>query len=378
MRFNDIPGQETVKQRLRKTVHEHRVSHAQLFFGPGGSAKLPMALAYAQYINCSNRTEEDSCGVCPSCLQFSKLAHPDLHFIYPIASTKEFDSKPMSTMFLAYWRKIVAEKKGFFTLNNWYEEIGIENKQGLINSEDCNELIRKLSYTSYESEYKVMIIWMIEKIHHQAANRILKILEEPPDKTLFILISESQDQILPTILSRTQLVKFPKYSDEEIVSGLIKLTGCTPEEAASASFMAEGNMTEAIHIVEEGEKHYELFLKFRDWMRICWKSDVKAALVLSDELKSAGREYMKRFFLYSLKIIRYCSLYNYNVMDYVNVDGEEKTFVTGFTKSINQSHILLFQKEFNDAIYHIERNAHGSILMLDISLKIMKWLRTKS
>ncbi len=374
MRFSDIPGQEAVKQRLRKTVHEHRVSHAQLFFGPGGSAKLPMALAYSQFINCNNRTPEDSCGVCPSCLQFSKLAHPDLHFLYPIATTKEFDSKPMSTMFLPYWRKIVSEKNGFFTINDWYETIGIENKQGLINSEDCNELIRKLSYTSYESEYKVMIIWMIEKIHHQGANKILKILEEPPDKTLFILISESQDQILPTILSRTQLIKFPKYSDNEIMAGLTTLTGCGSEEAKNAAFMAEGNMTEAINIINEGEKHYEIFLKFREWMRICWKKDIKAALVISDELRSSGREYMKRFFQYALRIVRYCTLNNFNVTDYLNVEGEERKFVLDFTKIINPSNVQLFQKEFNDAIYHIERNAHGSILMMDISLKAMKWV----
>lgn len=377
MRFSDIPGQESVKQRLRKTVHEHRVSHAQMFFGPGGAAKLPMALAYAQYINCNNRTETDSCGACPSCLQFGKLAHPDLHFLYPVATTKEIDSKPMSTMFLSYWRKLVAEKKGFFTLKDWYEEIGIENKQGLINTDDCNDLIRKLSYTSYESEYKVMIIWMVEKIHLQGANKILKILEEPPDKTLFILITEQQEQILPTILSRTQLVKFPKYSDREIEEGLVYLTGCTVEEARNASFMAEGNLTEAINIIHEGESHNELFLKFRDWMRICWKQDIKAATDMADDLKSSGREYMKRFLMYALRIVRYCTLNNFNVTPFINIEGEEKKFVTDFTKFINPSNVHLFQQEFNDAIYHVERNAHGSILFLDISLKAMKWLKGK-
>ncbi|HLN54207.1 MAG TPA: hypothetical protein VK212_10900 [Lentimicrobium sp.] len=377
MLFSDIPGQESVKQRLRKTVHEHRVSHAQLFFGPEGAAKLPMALAYAQYINCSNRTETDSCGVCPSCLQFSKLAHPDLHFLYPIAGTKEIDGKPMSVMFLSHWRKLVAEKKGFFTLTDWYEQIGIENKQGLINTEDCNDLIRKLSYTSYESEYKVMIIWMVEKIHLQGANKILKILEEPPDKTLFILITQQQEQILPTILSRTQLVKFPRYSDPEIESGLLTLTGCSQEEAKSAGFMAEGNMTEAITIINEGESHNELFLKFRDWMRICWKQDLKAAFEMADEIKGEGREYMKRFLQYALRIVRYCTLTNFNVAPFINIEGEEKKFVTDFSKFINPSNIHLFQQEFNDAIFHVERNANGSILFMDISINAMKWLKGK-
>lgn len=375
MRFRDIPGREAVKQRLRKTVHEHRVSHAQLFFGPGGSAKLAMALAYAQYINCANRTDTDSCGVCPSCLQFSKLAHPDLHFLYPIANTKEVDGKPMSTMFLSHWRKIVAKNKGFFTLTDWYDEIGIENKQGLINTDDCNDLVRKLSYTSYESEYKVMIIWMAEKIHQQGANKILKILEEPPDKTLFILITEQQEQILPTILSRTQMVKFPKYSDSELEEGLVTITGCSPDEAKSAVIMAEGNMTEAIQIINRGESHDELFVKFREWMRICWRKDVKAASTMADEQRALGREYTKRFLQYALKIVRYCTLNNFNVTSYINIEGEELKFVNDFTRFINPSNVHLFQREFNDAIYHVERNAHISILFLDVSLKVMQWLR---
>lgn len=375
MRFSDIPGQTQIKDRLRRTVKEHRVSHAQLFLGPQGSGKLPMALAYAQYINCHNRTEEDSCGVCPSCLQYSKLAHPDLHFLYPIATTKEFDSKPMSTMFLAHWRKIVPESKGFFNVNDWYEQIGMENKQGLINTEDCNELIRKLSYTSYESEYKVMIIWMIEKIHHTGANKILKILEEPPDKTLFLLIAEHHELMLPTILSRTQLVKFPRYTDEEIEQGLITLKGCSAAEARNAKLMADGNMTEALKIVEEGSSHDDLFIVFRDWMRVCYSKDVKTAVKMAADFNSTGRENMKKFLLYSLRIARFCTLNNFGLGDHVNTEGEELNFVNSFTPYINPKNVHLFAEEFNDAVYHIERNANGSLLFLDISLKAMKWLR---
>ncbi|HLO91429.1 MAG TPA: hypothetical protein VK172_09715 [Lentimicrobium sp.] len=375
MRFSDIPGQQQIKDRLKKTVHEQRVSHAQLFFGPQGSGKLALALAYAQYINCANRTADDSCGVCPTCLQYSKLAHPDLHFLYPVATTKEFDSKPMSTMFLAHWRTIVQKNQGFFNINDWYDQIGIENKQGLINTEDCNDLIRKLSYTSYESEYKVMIIWMVEKIHHTGANKILKILEEPPDKTLFILITEQQDQLLPTIISRTQLIKFPRYSDEEIEEGLHKLTGSTIEEARNARFMADGNMTEGLHIIADGSSHNELFITFRDWMRICYRRDIAAAVKMASDLNSNGREYMKKYLLYALRVTRYCTLNNFGLTGYINAEGEEKKFVSDFTRFINPSNVDLFANEFNDAIYHIERNANGSILFLDISLKAMKWLR---
>lgn len=375
MRFSDIPGQTQLKDRLRRTVKEQRVSHAQLFLGPQGSGKLPMALAYAQFINCHNRSAEDSCGVCPSCLQYSKLAHPDLHFLYPVATTKEFDSKPMSTMFLSHWRKIVPESKGFFSINDWYEQIGIENKQGLINTEDCNELIRKLSYTSYESEYKVMIIWMVEKIHHTGANKILKILEEPPDKTLFLLIAEHHELMLPTILSRTQLVKFPKYTDEEIEQGLVMLSGCTATDAHNAKLAADGNMTEGLKIVGEGNSNEEHFILFRDWMRVCYKRDVQSMVKMAAEFNSGGRENMKRFLLYSLRVTRYCALNNLGLSDYVNSDGEEMSFINAFTPFINPKNVHLFAEEFNDSVYHIERNANGSLLFLDISLKAMKWLR---
>ncbi len=375
MRFGDIPGQQPIKDRLRKTVHDNRVSHAQLFFGQGGSGKLAMALAYAQYINCSNRTEEDSCGICPSCLQYSKQAHPDLHFLYPIASTKEFDKDPVSTMFLGHWRKMIAKHNGFFTLNEWYEQIGMENKQGLINTADCNDLVRKLSYTSYESEYKIMIIWMVEKIHHQGANKILKILEEPPDKTLFILITEQQELILPTILSRTQLVKFPRYTNDDLKAGLMQITGCNAEQAKNATGLAEGNLTEAIRIVGEGDTENELFIIFRNWMRLCYRDDIVGIQRIADELKDNGREFTKRFFQYALKVCRYCTFNNFKLPNLISAEGEEEEFITKFSPFINPSNVEFFIKEFNEAIYHTERNAHISLMIMDISLKSMKWLK---
>jgi DNA polymerase-3 subunit delta' len=374
MRFIDIPGQEIIKDRLRKTVSEQRVSHAQMFLGPQGSGKLPMALAYAQYINCSRRTAEDACGVCPSCIQYSKLAHPDLHFLYPVATTKEFDSKPMSTMFLAHWRQLIPERAGFVTLKDWYDKIGIENKQGLINTDDCNDLIRKLSYTSYESEYKIMIIWMVEKIHHSGANKILKILEEPPDKTLFLLITEQLDLILPTIISRTQLVKFPKYDDAALEQGVMALSGCTPEEAADARFMADGNMTMALSSIRNGDSYAGLFIQFRDWMRLCFTKNISALVKMSSEFSGQGRENMKRFFHYALRIVHLCMLHQHGLRGHINAAGEELEFISKFSPYINPSNIQ-FTEAFNEAIYHIERNASGSIMFLDLSLKSIKWLK---
>lgn len=220
-----------------------------------------------------------------------------------------------------------------------------------------------------------MIIWMIEKIHHTGANKILKILEEPPDKTLFLLIAEQHELMLPTILSRTQLVKFPRYTDEEIEQGLIVLKGCSTEEARNAMFMADGNMTEALKIVEDGSSHDDLFIVFRDWMRVCYSKDVKTAVKMAADFNSTGRENMKKFLLYSLRIARFCTLNNFGLGDHVNTEGEELNFVNSFTPYINPKNVHLFAEEFNDAVYHIERNANGSLLFLDISLKAMKWLR---
>ena len=244
MRFSEIPGQQAIKEKLIQTVTSQRVSHAQLFYGPESSAKLALAIAYAQYINCKNRktgiqdagykmqdvpdpesfiphhkspvtshqlpvTSADSCGVCPSCVKYQKLIHPDLHFIYPVATTKRVTKKPQSKLFADEWRKFFLQRPFPVNLRDWYDFIGIENKQGIINAEDCNEIITSLSYKSYESEYKVMIIWMVEKLFHSAAPKILKILEEPPEKTLLLLISEDPDQIISTIKSRCLMVRIP-------------------------------------------------------------------------------------------------------------------------------------------------------------------------
>lgn len=375
MKFSDIPGQEIVKDRLRRTVREQRISHAQLFIGPQGTGKLPIALAYAQYINCKNRTELDSCGECLSCVQFSKVAHPDLHFLYPVASTKEVGDKPKSTLFLEHWRKIIDVKKGFFRLNDWYEKIGIETKQGLINVEDANDLIRKLSYTSYESEYKVMIIWMIEKINIAAANKILKMLEEPPDKTLFILISENHELIIPTIVSRTQLVKFPVYKTSEVLSGVMQLTGCEEADARNAAYLADGSLTEAIRLINDDESNSEIFLRFRGWMRACFSGDIQTAFKMSADINGKGREYMKRFLIYGLRVARLCTLNTYGLNTYLNAEGEELEFLTKFTAFINPRNYDLITKEFNDSIHHIERNANGGLVFSDISLKLIKWLK---
>lgn len=369
MRFSDIQGNDGIKQKLIQNILDQRVSHAQLFFGPEGNEKLALAIAYAQLINCKSLTPLlssprgrrtkgetsspegegaggevpeaggglDSCGVCPSCIKYQKLIHPDLHFIYPVATTKKVPKKPKSRDFIEEWRNYLLQNNYQGNLHEWYEFIGIENKQGIINADDCNEIIHTLSYKSYESEYKVMILWMVEKLFYTAAPKLLKILEEPPDKTLFILVSEDPDQIISTIRSRTLLVKIPK-SD---------IRRKEPEDSAN-------------------------FTTFRNWMRLCFAKDVIALVNWSGEVAKAGRENQKSLLRYALKIIESCTSINYGNEKVVIADVEELKFIQKISPFFNSQNIISFTQLFNTAIYHVERNGHAPTLFLDVSLQAIR------
>jgi len=377
MLFKEIIGQQQIKERLIQTVKENRVSHAQLFIGANGSGKLALAIAYAQYVNCKYRTETDSCGICPSCIKYEKLIHPDLHFIYPIAATKEV-KKPKSADFIESWRSLLIENNYYINLNEWFEKIGIENKQGIINAEDCNSIIKTLGYKSYEAEYKVMIIWMAEKLFHSAAPKILKILEEPPEKTLFILISENQDQIISTILSRTQMVKVPRIKDADLLQTLMAENGHEKSEIQRVVNLSEGNYKMALFHLQSTEIEKINFLKFKEWMRYCYSGDLVKLAFFVNEFGKLGRERQKSFFLYALQIARSCILVNYKQKDLVKLDKEELSWLTsGFAPFINEANINEFTKEFNEGHYAIERNANPTILLMDISLKAIKLLKIK-
>lgn len=378
MLFRQVVGQNQVKKRLIHTVQENRISHAQLFIGGTGTGKLALAIAYAQYVNCKNRTDEDACGVCPSCIKYEKLIHPDLHFIYPVAATKEI-KKPKSIDFLDSWRSLLFEKKYYISLGEWFEKIGIENKQGIINVEDCNSIIKTLGYKSYEAEYKVMIIWMAEKLYHAAAPKILKILEEPPEKTLFILISENQDQIISTILSRTQLVKIPKIKNEDLLAALKSEPKAEGVDLSRVVSFSEGNYSLALKQLQFSEMDKLNFEKFKEWMRYCYAVDIPKISGFVGDFAKMGRERQKSFFKYALQIARSCMLANYNQQSLLKLDEDESNWLLKkFAPFINAANINEFTKEFNDAHYAIERNANPSILLMDISLKATRLLKLKT
>ena len=377
MLFKDIIGQEEVKARLKQTVQDQRVSHAQLFLGASGVGKLALAIAYAQYVNCTNRTEDDSCGECPSCIKYKKLAHPDLHFIYPVATNKEIKKNPSSKLFVEPWRKLLISESGYITLNDWYEAIEIENKQAIINKDDCNSIITTLGYKSYEAEYKVMIIWMADKLFHAAAPKILKILEEPPEKTLFILITEDQDKILATIRSRTQIVKIPKIKDEVLIQALLDKKKCTNDEATRVVNLSDGSYQLAVKNLKSDEDEQQNFLLFRKWMRLCFKPDVTGIVSFVGDISKIGREKQKSFLNYALRTALNGILLNLNQDDLVKLENDEFDFTKKFSPFINPVNIQQFTEEFNEALFHIERNANPSILFLDLSLKSMRLLKLK-
>ena len=372
MQFNKITGQQEIKKKLVRTVLENRVSHAQLFFGPEGSRKLALAIAYAQFINCRNRVIEpdgsgDSCGTCPSCIKFEKLIHPDLHFIYPVATSKEVDKNPMSRDYLKVWRQTLLDNDFRLSLNEWFAVAGFEKKQGIINADDCSDILRTLSYKSYESEFKVMIIWMAERLFHAAAPKILKILEEPPEKSLFILITETPEKIISTILSRTQMVKVPRLSDEDIRQGLLA-QGCPEADVMRIVPLAEGNLTRAIRIFRNEEEELEFLEKFVKWMRLCYKNNIKANLEFTADLAKMGRERQKNFLAYAERIIRNAMLVNYSNPQLARLNSDELDFLKKFGPFINYTNIPDFSAELEKAQYHIERNANANILFMDLSM----------
>ncbi len=373
MRFADVIGQEDVKKRLVKTVKESRVSHAQLFLGPEGSGKLALAIAYAQYINCTNKQGDDSCGECPSCVKYQKFIHPDLHFIYPTAKIKSIE-KPMSKDFIKQWRELLFETNSYINLPDWYSKIGIERKQAIINARDCNEIIKTLTYKSYESEYKVMIIWMVEKLFHAAAPKILKVLEEPPDKTLFLLVSENQDLIINTILSRTQLIKIGRLDDNDLSKALIS-DGYEPAVVNDAVRIAGGNYLAAVRLISQSDDERYNFINFRDWMRNIYQFDVEKLVKFVAEMSKNSREKNKSFLNFALRFTRECLLMNYGSGDLVRVSSEELEFINKFYPFINERNSSLIAEELDKAIYHIERNANPNVLFMDLSLKFAKWLR---
>ena len=377
MRFSDVIGQSAIKQRLIQSVRENHVSHAQLFLGPAGSGKLPLALAYAQYILCPNRTETDSCGVCPTCQKMQKLVHPDLHFVVPTNTTKSVKSNPESDLFMEEWREFTLKNDGYFNDTDWYAFLDIENKQGYMSVRDAASLLRKLNMKSYEGEYKIAIIWMAEKMRVDTANKLLKLLEEPPEKTVFLLIAEDSEELLATIKSRTTLVKVPAIETSEVEKALMERLQCQPGQAHDAAMISEGNWLNACHSVQESEDRKYFFTTFQQWMRLCFRAAYSELIDFSNNIKTLGREKQKELLEYGLRIIRNSLLFNNNLAKIVMLPNDEKTFNSKFAPFVNPANLSQIAELFEEAMRQIERNGYAPLIFTDISFKMVGLLKKK-
>jgi DNA polymerase-3 subunit delta' len=373
MQFKHVIGQDAIKSSLIEGVKENRISHAQLFGGPEGVGKLPMAIAYAQYVNCKNRTDTDSCGVCASCKKYQKLIHPDLHFVFPVVKTPKI-KEPVSDHYLDKWRKQVVSDP-YFNLNMWYKTIEVENAQGQIYVYESSEIIRKLNMKTFEAEYKVMVIWMAERMNVQCANKLLKMIEEPPPKTLFILITESEEQIISTIRSRTQLVKFPGIDSESMSNAVEQLPGVEGINIRGLVHQASGNYISALDLITPDEHKSFYFEQFTNLMRISYKRDWSAMFDWVDNVSSIGRERQKSLLLYCMRMLRENFVMNLKRPDLNFLSDKEAGFSSKFSPFINERNILIFTGEFEKAFRDIAQNGNPKIIFLDLSLKITKMIR---
>jgi DNA polymerase-3 subunit delta' len=375
MNFSQIPGQKEIIGKLIRSVKEERVSHAQLFAGPEGCGSLALALAYASYISCENRTETDSCGTCKSCVKYEKMIHPDLHFVFPVIKGKKA-TDPVSDNYIEEWREFVG-RSPFFTLNNWFDFIEVGNAQGMIFASEAGEIIKKLSLKTFESEFKIMIIWLPEKLHPASANKLLKMIEEPPEKTLFLLVSEEPDKIIPTILSRCQLVKIPAFSDRDTEKYLIQKYSLPAEKAADLARVSKGNIIRAAGLSENEDSSQANLDRFRSLMRFAWKRDVISLISWSEEISSTGREAQKNFFTFALRLLRenLMMTLGQSKNQLVYLSGEEAKFSENFHPFINPDNVYPLSEEFNLGYSHIEANGSAKIIFLDLALKVTKLIR---
>lgn len=375
MNFSQIPGQQAVIDRLRSSVAENRVSHALLFYGPEGCGKFALALAFARYISCEKRTAEDACGVCPSCVKYDKLIHPDLHFVFPVIKKKQ-NMEYVSDNYIAQWREMVL-RSPWFSLSTWTEAMEVANEQAVIYVAEAAEIIRKLSLKAFESDFKIMIIWLPEKMNAETANKLLKMIEEPPARTLFILVSEEDDRLLPTITSRCQHIRIPSIPADELSAYLVKTMGMDHVRASETAAIANGNMVRAMELAREDDNTTVHLDRFKKLMRTAWTRDIHSLVNWSEETAALGRERQKSFLSYSLRMMRENFILNYNGKEngLVYLTRAEDDFSEKFHPFINEKNIAAFNHEFNLAYAHVESNGNAKMIFLDLALKTMRHIR---
>lgn len=373
MYFKDVIGQDEVKRQLIRSVQTGQIAHAQLFCGPGGIGKFPLALAYARYILCTGRGETDACGQCPSCKQLNNLMHPDLHFVFPVVKNEK-KKKRVSDDYIAEWRSFLAEN-AYFNIDRWLEHIEAANSQAMIYADESAEILRKISMKPFEAEYKVMMIWLPERMNAVCANKLLKILEEPYEKTVFLLVSDQSAAILGTILSRAQHIRMRPLPEEQIASSLTERYSLSAEDAAAVAHMAGGSYLQAletIRVSEENRLHFDLFVRL---MRLAYGRKIKELKAWSEEAADLGRERERKFLQYAQRMLRENYIYNVRQPEINYMTAEEAQFSSRFAPFIHERNVIPIMEELGRAYDDIGQNANGKIVFFDLSIKMIMLLK---
>lgn len=368
MHFSDLIGQDKIVNQVRQMVTSDRLPHALLLLGPEGSGHLSLGLALAQYILCSDRRPEGACGQCPNCQKATRYVHPDWHFSFPTVGTNA-----RSESFLPEWREAITQQP-YLNANQWLQRIGTENQQGNITKEECVQIVRKLSLKTFEADYKILFMWMPEYLGREG-NRLLKMIEEPPDQTVFILVAENQELILNTILSRCQLVSFPPMLDAVVEEGLIVLKGLEKDRAQAIAQLANGNFNAAISLAEEIESDHAQ--RFLDWLRHCYRGNGAALVPWVDQFSRLGRENQKHFFRYGLHFLRELLALQFSGTGPSRLRDNELDAAKKLSAVLSYEQIKPIVSLFNDCIYNIERNANQKVMMLDSSIQLHRFMKLK-
>lgn len=374
MRFNEIPGQDAIRARLLQSVKTNRVSHALMLSGSPGCGHYALALALAQYLQCTSPLGDDSCGVCPACHQAAQFIHPDIHFVFPVARTAKIKDEPSSDDFITEWRQYLTGNP-YPSLEGWYHAMGIENKQAGIFKKEAQDILRKLNFKSFQSDYKVIIFWMPEKMNPTAANKLLKIIEEPADHTVFLFVTSGTDEILPTILSRTQLIKVPKIGTEHLYKKLAEEYPGQEKLIQGAVQRSQGDYLTAREMIEQSDQNLANRDWFIRWMRISFGLKIKDITDWVSEVSGIGRERQKWFLQYALSMIRNNYMLNQGLAELAILDSEESAFSSKFNTFIHPGNIEGLMEQFDLAIAQVTMNANPKILLTDMSLQLHHLLR---
>lgn len=370
MQFKQVTGQQHIKNKLIQTVKNGRISHTQLFLGAEGVGALPLALAYAQYINCAHATETDSCGTCGSCIKFTKLIHPDLHFTFPTIAAEK---KKLSNEFIQEWREAFIGNP-YLSEHEWIMTLDSDGrKQGNITAEECRDIIRKLSLKPYEARYKTVIIWLPEYLRLEG-NILLKLLEEPPEQTLILLVAQDADKVIATILSRAQTLRIPRLDEDEVASYLVERAGAPANVAAAIARISEGSVVQATALFKAGNADY--FELFTTWMRLCYNSrkELEKVTAWAEKVAAEGREFVKSYLSYCQHMLRSCFIYKFGDEKLLRLNDAERDFVQKFSSALTEENIPVIVRLINESSMHVERNAELRITFLNLSLSIGRLL----